>query len=197
MSERVRYGLFICLLTGEFGGILLLETVYKKLGEYQKEKMELEFREKQEKSKKENWMDIYQIGREINHWRHDMNGKLEVLYRLQNKSCYHEVEKNIKMLCEELKQYPELPQETGNEGLNVALMKAIVRCREEGIKFCYVVLGKADKIDIIDMGNIIWNLFSNGIEACQKVENERKLEVVVRDGEGETEIRLENSVQEI
>ena len=196
MSERLRCGLIICLLVGEFGGILLLETVYRKLGEYQKEKMELKFREQQEKSRRENLMDIYRIGREINHWRHDMNGKLEVLYRLQNRGCYQEVEKNMEQLCEELKQYPELPQETGNEGLNVALMKAIVRCKDEGIKFCYVVLGKANKIDSIDMGNLMWNLFSNGIEACQKVRNERVMEVVVRDGKDETEIRLENSVQE-
>ena len=196
MSERMRYGLIICLLAGGFGSILLLETVYRKLGEYQKEKMELEFYEQQEKIRRENLIDIYQISREINHWRHDMNGKLEVLYRLQNKGCFQEVEKNIEQLCEELKQYPELPRETGNEGLNVALMKAIVRCKDEGIKFCYVVLGKADKIDSIDMGNMMWNLFSNGIEACQKVQNERIMEVVVRDGREETEIRFENSVQE-
>ena len=89
-----------------------------------------------------------------------------------------------------------MPQETGNEGLNVALMKAVARCKVEGIKFCYVVLGRADKIDSIDMGNIMWNLFSNGIEACQKIQGNRFMEVVVRDGEGETEIRLENNVQE-
>lgn len=196
MSERLQCWLIICLLVGDFGSILLLETVYRKLGEYQKQKMELEFHEQQEKTRRENLMDIYQIGREINHWRHDMNGKLEVLYQLQNKGCYQEVEKNIEQLCEELKQYPELPQETGNEGLNVALMKAVVRCKDEGIKFCYVVLGKADEIDSVDMGNIMWNLFSNGIEACQKVQGDRIMEVVVRDGTEETEIRLENSVQE-
>lgn len=196
MPGRLRCGLIICLLVGEFGSILLLETVYRKLGEYQKQKIELEFHEQQEKIRRDNMMDIYQIGRKINHWRHDMNGKLEVLYQLQNKGCYQKVEKNIEQLCEELKQYPELPQETGNEGLNVALMKAIVRCKDEGIRFCYVVLGKADKIDSIDMGNLMWNLFSNGIEACKKVQNGPIMEVVVRDGDEETEIRLENSVQE-
>lgn len=171
MSDKMRCGLIMCLLAGEF-------------------------REKQEKSRKENMMDIYHIGREINHWRHDMNEKLEVLYRLQNKGGDEAVEKNIEKLCEELNQYPELPQETKNEGLNVALMKAIFRCRDEGIKFCYVVLGKVNKIGNIDMGNIMWNLFSNGIEACQEVQGERIMEVVVRDREGGTEIRLENSVHE-
>ena len=96
MSERVRDILIMCLLVGGFGVILLLETVYRRLGEYQKEKMEAEFRETQEKSRRENLMDIYRIGREINHWRHDMNEKLEVLYRLQNNGCYQEVEKILK-----------------------------------------------------------------------------------------------------
>ena len=196
MSERLRCGLILCLLAGAFGSILLLETVYRKLGEYQRENMELEFRGQQEKSRRENLMDIYRISREINHWRHDMNEKLEVLYRLQSRGCYEEVEKNMEQLCEELKRYPELPQETGNEGLNVALMKAIARCKDEGIKFSYVILGKADKIGSIDMGTLMWNLFSNGIEACQKVMSDRFIDVVVRDVNGETEIYLENSVQE-
>lgn len=196
MSERLRCGLILCLLAGAFGSILLLETVYRRLGEYQKEKMELEFRGQQEKSRRENLMDIYRIGREINHWRHDMNEKLEVLYRLQSKGRYQEVEKNMEQLCEELKRYPELPQETGNEGLNVALMKTIVRCKDEEIKFSYVILGKIDKINSIDMGTLMWNLFSNGIEACQRVQNGRFMDVVVRDIQGETEIYLENSVQE-
>lgn len=140
-------------------------------------------------------MDICQIGREIKHWRHDMNGTLEVLQGFQNKGCY-QVEKNIEKLSKELKCYPELPQETGNEGLNVALMKAIAKCKDEGIKFCYVVLGKANKINKIDMGNIMWNLFSNGIEECQKAQDERIMEVLVWSGEGETEIYLENSIKE-
>lgn len=164
MPERERYGLILCILAGEFGGILFLETVHKKLSEYQKAKLELEFREKQAKSRRENMMDIYQISREINHWRHDMTEKIEVLHRLQEKGCFREVGEKIGALCEGLRKYPELPQETGNEGLNVALMKAIVRCREAGIRFRYVVLGKVNKVDSMDMGNIMWNLFINGIE---------------------------------
>ncbi len=141
-------------------------------------------------------IDIYRINGEIDHGRFDMDEKLEVLLRLQNKGYNCEESGNIEKLSEELSQYPKLPQETGNEGLNVALMKASARCEKEGIKFCYVVLGKANRIDSMDMANIMWNLFCNGIEACKENQNECIIEVVVRDGKGETEIRFENSVRD-
>lgn len=35
--------------------------------------------------------DIYRTGRELNHWRHDMQGELGVLYRLQKSGKYAEV----------------------------------------------------------------------------------------------------------
>ncbi len=191
---KQRYGIITSLLAGEYMGVLLLEKINRKMAEYQKEKMELEFRIEQEKLQSQNRMDIYRIGREINHWRHDMNGKLEVLYRLQKKKRFEEVEKYIEALCQELKQYPELPQETGNEGLNAALMKAIPRCKDENIRFCYVVIGRPDKIDSMDLGNLMCNLFDNGIEACLEMENERMIEVAIYSNSDQTEIRMENTI---
>ena len=89
---------------------------------------------------------------------------------------------------------PELPQDTGNEGLNAALIKAVQECREKGIRFRYVVMGRPDRIDSMDMGTLLYNLLSNGIEACMAVETERELELVVREEDGTTEIFMENTI---
>lgn len=196
MEGRARYGIILGLLAGEFGSVLLLESVYRRLGDYQRERMEQEFCRQQEISREESLMEIYYIGREINHWRHDMNGRLEVLYRLQKKGNYAEVERELEKACEKFLQYPELPQETGNEGLNAALIRAISKCRNERIRFYYIVMGKPDKIDNVDMGTLMCNLFDNGIEACVQCANERVMEVMLRSEDEKTEIRLENSVRE-
>lgn len=197
LGGRARYGLIIGILAGEFGGILLLENVYRRLGEYQREKMEREFCEEQEKKQKESMLDVYRIGREINHLRHDMNGKLDVLYRLWKKGSYSEAGKKLEELQKEAARYPELPRETGNEGLDVALMRTILRCREEKIHFTYVVMGAPGKVDSMDMGILMYNLFDNAVEACMRTtEAERRIEFFLRESGGETEIRLENSIAE-
>ena len=194
LAEKWWHLVMTGLLAGEFIGVLLYITVYRRLGEYQIEQIQIQFREEQREKQKENMMDLYRIGREINHWRHDMSGKMDILYRLQKKGMYEEVEKYFEVIGEELKKYPELPQDTGNEGLNAALIRAIPKCKEEEIRFSYVIMGKPNEIDYMDMGNLIHNLLSNAIEACQKVGKAAYMELVIRVDKKEIEIYLENSV---
>ena len=73
-------------------------------------------------------------------------------------------------------------------------MRAIPKCKEEEIRFSYVIMGKPDEIDYMDMGNLIHNLLSNAIEACQKVGKAAYMELVIRAEKREIEIYLENSV---
>ena len=87
------------------------------------------------------------------------------------------------------------PQDTGNEGLNAALIKAVQECREKGKSGSGMFgNGKADRIDSMDMGTPLYNLLSNGIEACMAVGTERELELVVREEDGTTEIFMENTI---
>lgn len=57
-----------------------------------------------------------------------------------------------------------------------------------------MVMGRPDRIDSMDMGTLLYNLLSNGIEACMAVETERELELVVREEDGTTEIFMENTI---
>ncbi len=182
LEQKTRYVLLTVILVLEFWGVLLLETVCKRIVNYQREQMKVRFKREQEER--------------INHWRHDMNGKLEVLYCLQKRGCYQEVLEHIEMMCHELKSYQELPHETKNEGLNAALLKMVLSCRDENIHFCYTVIGTFEKIDSMDMGTLLFNLFSNGLEACQKAEDRRFIDFIIRESDDKTEIRLENSIGE-
>lgn len=158
--------------------------------------MEKQYQQKREKEHQEALLDMYRVGREINHWRHDMLGKLGALYRMQKNGKYKEVITYMENMCSELKNYPELPQATGNEGLDAALMKAIPKCREKGIRFHYVVLGRPGKIDSIEMGNLMDNLLSNGLEACLRMTESKDMELMVRALEEGLEIYMENSIGE-
>lgn len=173
----------------------ILTQLYHHLGKHQKEKIEQLYR-RERKEWRERLAELYRMGREINHWRHDMQGKLEILYRMQKNGKYAEVESYIEKLCGELKDYPELPQPTGNEGLDAALIKAISKCRDRGIHFSYIVLGKPERIDSIVLGNLMNNLLCNGMEACQNLSGTREMELVVHSQAKGVEIYLENSIGE-
>ncbi len=177
-------------IIGNYGIISVIGLLTgNRLGRYQKEKIEAQHR-------LEGLADMYRACREINHWRHDMQGELDVLYRMQKNGKYAEVEAHMERLCSGLRGCPELPQPTGNEGLDAALMKMIPGCRERGIRFCYVIMGKPGRIDSIALGNILDNLLCNGMEACRNLTGSREMELVIRSRMDGLEIYLENSIGE-
>lgn len=51
-------------------------------------------------------------------------------------------------------------------------------------------------MDSLDMGNLINNLLSNGIEACLECEQEKELEIVIRREKENLEIEVENTIKE-
>lgn len=194
LSGTARYVLTIGILLDEVGIVVFLVQLYQRLGRYQREKMEERYRREQEQERIDSLMDIYRVGRELNRWRHDMQSNLDVLYQMQKRRKYTEVEKRMKELCSGLKDYPEMPQPTGNDGLDAALIKVLSKCRESGIHFHYIVLGNVSRIDSMKFGNLMNNLLSNGMEACQGLTGKREMELVVRSRPGGVEIYLENSI---
>lgn len=196
LERSVRYVLTVGILLDEVGIIVFLIRLYHRLGKYQKEKIENQYRQEREQERLEGLLDMYRVGREINHWRHDMQGKLGILYRLQKNGKYAEVEAYMEKLFSGLKDYPELPQPTGNEGLDAALIKMIPKCRERNIHFCYVILGKPEQIDSIVLGNLLDNLLCNGMEACQSLSGKKEMELIIRSQKEGLEIELRNSIGE-
>lgn len=193
-DQEMRYRLTILVLVGMFGLLLLLELSYRRLWKYREENLELRYQRGQERRQWESTQKFYRMGQEINHQRHDMGGRLDVLHGLLKKEKYSEAQGYIENLREDLSKYPELPKETGNEGLDAALMKAKQECSVKGIRFHYVIFGRPEKIDHMDMAILLYNLFSNGIEACAEVEGEKELLLEVREQKGETELQIENTI---
>lgn len=135
--------------------------------------------------------------REVNQVRHDMRGKLDVLYCLLDKGNEKEARAYMEDLYGAVCRYSELPEDTGNAGVNAALIRASQECRDQGIRFHFSVLGSPEKIDSMDIGMLLYHLFQNGIEACMEVnpEKERRLELVVLERKDETELQVVNSIR--
>ena len=194
LGQRERYILSLCMVAGVFGVIIFTGSFYHRLERYRRQRSEAEFRRETRSQQEEQIKDLYRMGREVNHLRHDMKGRLNVLYRLVAKERFREAAEYIERMGADLGNYPELPQDTGNEGLNAALIKAVQECREKEIRFRYVVMGRPDRIDSMDMGTLLYNLISNGIEACMAVKAERELELVVQEKGATTELFMENTI---
>lgn len=196
LSQSERYCLSLQLLGVVFGIVVVLSVFYQIQDKYRKEKLEWEYFEEEQKLQAEQIHDLYQFGKEVKHMRHDMKIKLDTIYRLMEKEWYEEAKKCVRKLGGEWNGSAELPGDTGNEGLNAALMKAAQRCRERQIKFHYVVLGRPVEIDSMDMGNLVDNLLKNGIEACEGVAGNGQVEIVIRKENGVVEIEVENTIKE-
>ena len=183
LGQKERYHLSLWILFGIFLAIILLGGFYQLIGKYRIEKIEDEYQKENQKLQEEQIHNLFQLGREANRLRHDMSAKVNVVYGLLRKQAYKEAEESLKRIADEWEDYLEIPEETGNEGLNAALIRAIHECREKDIRFHYAVLGNVSGVDSLDMGNLIHNLLKNGIEACDQVKGERELEIVIgRDG---------------
>ncbi len=194
MTQRGRYYLSLWILGGIFSVILLLGGFYQLLGKYRLERMAEEYREKSQRLQADQIHDLYRIGREANRMRHDMTAKLNVVYGQIKKEDYKGAEESLKKLGVEWGNYLEIPGDTGNEGMNAALIRAIHECREKEIRFHYAILGNMAGIDILDMGNLAYNLLQNGIEACSREEQGCELEIVVRKEGDILEIETDNTI---
>jgi len=125
-----------------------------------------------------------------------MEVKLDTIYGLLEKEGYEEAKMYVRKLGAECDGCMELPRDTGNRGLNAALMKAAQRCRQKNIRFHYVVLGRPVEIDCMDMENLVDNLLKNGIEACKSMDGKGQVEIVIRKENGIIEIEVESTIKE-
>lgn len=160
------------------------------------EYLKLSYKKDLEARQQKNTEDFYRMVREMNRVRHDMSGKLDVLYCLLEEENYEKARAYMEDMHRTVFRYSELPGDTGNAGVNAALIRAARECKEKGIRFHSSILGSPKNIDSMDIGVLLYNLFRNGIEACMEVQSEKKrrLELVVLERKDETELQVVNSI---
>ena len=175
LSQMERYSLSLQIMGVMFAITVILNMFYRILDKYRKEKLEREYLDEEQ---------------------HLQAEQLDTISRILEKGEYKEAELCIKRLGSEWENCLEVPTDTGNEGLNAALMKAMQRCKEKNISFHYVVFGQPVEIESMDMGSLIDNLLMNGIEACEDIGGKREVGIVIRKENGVVEIEAENTIKQ-
>lgn len=196
LSRQEEYSVSLAFFCGIFGALLIVMLFYQRVSQEQKEAGERRQLEQKQEIQGKQMEELYEIGRQANRLRHDMQIQLDTIYGLLEQHGYEKAKECIRKLGAQWAQYPELPHNTGNQGLNAALMKAIQTCKEKRIDFHYVVLGKPKEIDEMDMANLMDNLLRNAIEACEPMAGKGKIEIAVKTEQGVVEIEVENTIQE-
>lgn len=134
LSQMERYSLSLQIMGVMFAITVILNMFYRILDKYRKEKLEREYLDEEQHLQAEQLNELYKIGRQANHMKHDMKMKLDTISRILEKGEYKEAELCIKRLGSEWENCLEVPTDTGNEGLNAALMKAMQRCKERDLR---------------------------------------------------------------
>lgn len=196
MSQNVRYYLYLWILVGFCGIIAFLKYFYRKLEKGDREANQLRLRNQEKEKQEEQIKNLWQMNREANRIRHNMKGKLDIIYRLAEKGEMDSVVYYIEQMDREIRDYPELPQDTKNVGLNAALIKCCQECHDRKIDFRYMVVGNMSLIDSMDMGILFYNLLSNAIEACEKAEEDREIDLNIWNENNKIYCQLENSICE-
>lgn len=195
LDQRERYYMSLWLLAGFFIIILLLEHFHRKQGQYDRNQREVQFQCSVQQSQKEHMRNLWSMSREMNRLRHDLKGSMDILYRLVKTGQSEEALKFMEQRNIDIQNYQELPEDTGNEGLNAALIKTVEESREKKICFRYVVYGMVKGMDNMDIGLMFYNLLSNAVEACVKCDEPREIDLQIWEKKEGLYCRLENSIK--
>jgi hypothetical protein len=81
-----------------------------------------------------------------------------------------------------------------NYAINALLSSYAKRCKELSIKYdVHAAMPKTLSIPDYDMGVILGNLLENALEACQKLESGREIELTIKSDDSKLAIKVKNS----
>lgn len=167
--------------------------LYYKLGNARQRRLETEIYLSLMETGQENLKQILKKEQEIRKIRHDLKSSVEVLYQLIKSNHNSEALRYIEGISETLKHTISLPQDTGNEGMNSALIYMLHECHERQMDFRYLIGASLKDYDNMDMGILFSNLFSNALEASSMISC-GKIELDIKKSGNWLVCRLENSV---
>lgn len=104
---------------------------------------------------------------------HDINNHLMCIKNLEDS----EQEEYIDELYKSIEENSKSPQ-TGNMILDVIISEKRSACRKKGINFkCDIDFSRGEFMDMMDVCSIFSNILDNAIEACDKIEEKRYINI--------------------
>ena len=117
--------------------------------------------------------------KEIKKMLHDMKHHVQILHLFTAKKDYEALEKYLTELQPRVYAL-NMGLETGHRMTNVIANHFMQKCQEENIKFRWIgVVPVHFTLSDLDMSTIFFNLLSNAYEACIRMKQKNKREIIV------------------
>ena len=183
-----------------FGALLFLMWSYFILcfailntHEKSKQKQEKDFARNIISSSREHYKKMNEMYESLGIMRHDYKYHLKTIGELANSGDIEEIKKYLNELAEQTPD-SQLTLYCSNSVLNALLSNYAENCAKLDISFdVRLALPKTLSIPNYEICIIIGNLLENAVEACQKIENERKIELVAKTQGAQLALMVKNS----
>ena len=139
------------------------------------------------------YQQINELNNQINILQHDMKYSLTVFSKLLAEDNRTELERYLSEVAERLsKAKPRMY--CGNNVVNVLLASYAERCEKLTIKYeVEVLLPKEASIPNYELCIVLGNLLENAVEACEKLENGKRIRLVMKPLGRQLVIKVANS----
>ncbi len=132
---------------------------------------------------------------EMNKIRHDIKNHLQCISSLLDDKEYEKAESYVADMIKNKLDFEFKQINTGNRVVDAISNAKLTQCKNENI-LTVVNAGLIEtSIDDVDMCSLLGNIFDNAIEACRKVEKDKKVHFEINQKKGYINIIMKNSVQ--
>lgn len=122
------------------------------------------------------YKDIYKSEEEMCRFRHDIRSQLSTPMLLLGEGKIEEAKEHLKEMTQSLENLIVYKYHTGNSILDIIVNREYGAAKEKGVNIS--LSGKMETIDVLnsyDLCAIVSNALENGVEACEKNQNEERM----------------------
>lgn len=132
---------------------------------------------------------------EMNKIRHDIKNHLQCISSLLDDNEYEKAESYVADMIKNKLDFEFKQINTGNRVVDAISNAKLTQCKNENILTVVNAGSIETSIDDVDMCSLLGNIFDNAIEACRKVEKDKKVYFEINQKKGYINIIMKNSVR--
>ena len=144
-----------------------------------KEKSDNSLLELRLKSYEQSIADLKVSYEEIRKLKHDMNHCIQCIYTLVYNNKLDEAKEYLSQLVSDKFISSTMLVTTKSEVVNAVLNSKFLQCKQNHIDLRYEITGSVENINDIDISILLGNLLDNAIEACMKLNENRRIDLKI------------------
>ena len=174
---------------------ILTYILMKRISEKNIEKTELIIDKMQNELYRTQFKEAEKKYDEMNKIHHDMKNHLQCISSLLDDKEYEKAESYVADIIKNKLDFEFKQINTGNRVVDAISNAKLTQCKNENILTTVNAGSIETSIDDVDMCSLLGNIFDNAIEACRKVEKNKKVHFEINQKKGYINIIMKNSIQ--